>query len=271
MQGYGDGEINSAVARLLGYIDAESKMAVLAPDILTRAAMQQGTQAGTFGGEMLRTLTLFKSFPFAMLYKHLRRLATIPTTQGKVAYSVALMGGLQLFGALSLQLKDIVAGKDPRDMTTGKFWLAAAMQGGGLGILGDIFYTGFGGDTRGGQANWTSFFGPVAGTVFDGFNVARKGAGWVLADEGDADEARRNFGAEALRFTKGNMPLVNLWYLRGAVDHMFLHDLQEQLSPGYLRRMRKRAQKDWGQQFWWEPGEAMPERAPNAAAAVGED
>lgn len=268
--GLSSAELNRATARLLGYIDSEARTAVLAPDLTTRATIQQGTKAGTFGGEMLRSLMLFKSFPAAIVDKHLRRLRTIPTTQGKVAYSVAMMASLQLFGAVSMQMKDLVNGKDPRDMTTPKFWLAAAAQGGGMGIFGDILYTGMGGDTRGGQANWTSMLGPVFGNVMDAFNIARKGAGWVLADEGKADDARKNFGAEVLRFAKGNMPFVNLWYLRGAVDHMLMHDLQEQLSPGYLRRMRRRAQKEWGQSYWWEPGEALPNRAPNIEAAAGE-
>lgn len=270
IEGVPEADLNRATARLLGYIDSEARTAVLAPDLTTRATIQQGTKAGTFGGEMLRSLMLFKSFPMAILDKHLRRLRTIPTAQGKVAYSVAMMASLQLFGAVSMQLKDMVQGKDPRDMTTGKFWAAAAAQGGGLGILGDILYTGMGGDARGGQANWTSMLGPVFGNAMDAFNIVRKGAGWVLADEGKTDDARRNFGAEVLRFSKGNMPFVNLWYLRAAVDHMLLHDLQEQLSPGYLRRMRRKAQKEWGQGHWWEPGEALPDRAPNIDSAMGE-
>lgn len=262
--------LNQATARLLGYLDAEARTAILAPDLTTRASLQQGTKSGTVGGEALRSLMLFKSFPLAIVDKHLRRLRNIPTTQGKVAYSAAMLTSLQLFGAVALQLKDLRDGKDPRDMTDEKFWLAAAAQGGGLGIFGDILYTGMGGEARGGQANWTSLLGPVFGTVADGFSIARKGAGWAIADEAKADEARASAGAEALRFAKGNTPFINLWYLRGATDHMVFHDLQEQLSPGYLRRMRRRAQKEWDQQYWWEPGEALPERAPNAAAAAGE-
>lgn len=263
-------DLNRATSRLLGYLDAEARTAILAPDLTTRASLQQGTKSGTIGGEALRSLMLFKSFPLAIVDKHLRRLRNIPTTQGKVAYSAAMLTSLQLFGAVALQLKDLRDGKDPRDMTNGKFWLAAAAQGGGLGIFGDILYTGMGGEARGGQANWTSLLGPVFGTVADGFTIARKGAGWALADESKADEARDSAGAEALRFVKGNTPFINLWYLRGATDHMVFHDLQEQLSPGYLRRMRRRAQKEWDQQYWWEPGEAVPDRAPNMAAAAGE-
>lgn len=264
VEGISDADANRAVARLLGYLDQEARTAVLSPDLSTRAMIQQGTKSGTWGGEVLRSVMLFKSFPMAVVDKHLRRIRNIPTAQGKVAYSVAMMSSLQLFGAVALQLKDIAAGKDPRDMTTGKFWLAAAAQGGGLGIFGDILYTGMGGNARGGQANWTSMAGPVFGTMMDAADLTMGNAARA------AQGKEVDFGADLLRFTKGNTPLINLWYLRAAVDHMLLHDLQEELSPGYLRRMRKRSQKDWGQDYWWQPGDTLPERAPEPAAAVGE-
>src|SRR5690606_22103783 len=194
-----------------------------------------------------------------------RRIRNIPTAQGKIAYSVAMMASLQLFGAVALQLKDIAAGKDPRDMTTGKFWAAAAAQGGGLGIFGDILYTGMGGNARGGQANWTSLAGPVFGTMMDAADL-------TLGNAARAAEGKEvHFGADLLRFAKSNTPFVNLWYLRAAVDHMLLHELQEELSPGYLRRMKKRARKEFGQEYYWQPGESAPDRAPNLAAAIGED
>lgn len=257
-------DANRAASRLLGYLDAEARTAVLAPDLTTRASLQQGTKAGTLGGEILRSMMLFKSFPMAVVDKHLRRLRNIPTAQGKAAYSVAMLTSLQLFGAVALQLKDIAAGKDPRDMTSGKFWAAAAAQGGGLGIFGDLLYTGLGGQTRGGQANWTSFAGPVFGTGLDAADL-------ILGNAGKAMQGKKtDVGADTLRFVKGNTPFINLWYARAAIDHLVVHDLQEQLSPGYLRRMRQRARKDWGQDYWWRPGDKLPERAPDASAAVGE-
>jgi hypothetical protein len=272
VEGISDTERNRAVARFLGYLDQESRTAVLAPDLMTRAMIQQGTKAGTWGGESLRSLMLFKSFAFGIVDKHLRRIRNIPTAQGKVAYSAAMMTSLTLFGAVATQLKDMVQGKDPRDMTTGKFWAAAFLQGGGVGIFGDVLYTGMGGNARGGQANWTSLAGPVFGNAMDLADLTLGTAFRVATAETDAkrEKAMEDAGAKAVRFAKGNAPLMNLWYLRGAVDHLVLHDLQEQLSPGYLRRMKKRARKDWDQEFWWEPGESAPDRAPNLEAAAGE-
>lgn len=272
VQGITETEANRAVARFLGYIDSEARTAVLIPDLTTRASLQQGTRAGTLGGEMLRSLMLFKSFAMGIVDKHLRRLRNIPTGQGKAAYSIAMMTSLQLFGAVAIQLKDLRDGKDPRDMTTGKFWLAAAAQGGGLGIFGDILYTGMGGDSRAGQANWTSMAGPVFGNMMDAADLTL-GNAYRYASAGNALDRRKvvdRTRAGAFRFAKWNAPFINLWYLRGALDHMLIHDMQEGLSPGYLRRMRKNARREWGQDYWWEPGEPLPSRAPDLESAMGE-
>jgi hypothetical protein len=262
--GFKGADVDRAVARLLGYIDQEAHTAVLTPDLMTRATLQQGTRAGTIGGEVLRSMMLFKSFSLAIVQKHLQRIRNIPTTQGKLAYSVAMMTTLPMIGAVSLQLKDISSGKDPRDMTTGKFWLAAAAQGGGLGVFGDILYTGMGGNARGGQANWTNLAGPVFGTAIDAVDL-------TLGNIPNAAQGKdTHFLAEGLRFVKGNTPLLNLWYLRAAIDHLALHELQEKVSPGYLRKIRERSRRDWGQDYWWRPGDALPDRAPDVTAAAGE-
>ena len=51
---------------------------------------------------------------------------------------------------------------------------------------------------------------------------------------------------------------------------MVLHGVQENLSPGYLSRIRSKAKKDWGQDWWWEPGTPTPQRAPDIAGAFGQ-
>lgn len=252
-------------SRLLGHFIDESEFAVVNPDLLTRTQRELGTQRGTAEGEFLRSLFLFKSFPVAMINRHLRRAVEMQRETGQgYAYGAALMVSLTAFGALSLQAKDLVAGKDPRPMDNGKFWAAAFVQGGGLGVYTDLLYTGMGGQNRGGAPNWASIAGPVFGTAFDLADVTLGNFGQEL--QGKDSKA----GAELLRFTRQNVPLLNLWYARSALDHAFFHEAQESLSPGYLARMRQRAQRDWGQSYWWEPGGGLPQRAPDFGNAVGQ-
>lgn len=264
IEGLDQGTRDRATAKLLGYIDQEAGMAIMKPDLITRAAITQGTRAGTWGGEIARSLMLFKSFPLAMMFQHFRRIQSIDSNAGKAAYSVAMLTGTTLLGALSLQLKDLIVGKEPRDMMTGKFWGAAAAQGGGIGIFGDVLYTGLGGNNSGGQPNWANLAGPVIGTVLDAANLTIGNVGQVLQGK------KTNAGAEALRFAKQNMPGANLFYAKAVIDHWFLHDLQETLSPGYLGRMRASLQKDWHQGYWWAPGAKFSEaKVPDLSQALG--
>jgi hypothetical protein len=80
-----------------------------------------------------------------------------------------------------------------------------------------------------------------------------------------------HFGAELVRFIKGNTPGASLWYAKAALDHIIFHQLQDYFSPGYLAQMQRRAQKEFGQSFWWQPGSGIEGmQAPNLAKAVGE-
>jgi hypothetical protein len=76
--------------------------------------------------------------------------------------------------------------------------------------------------------------------------------------------------AESLRWANSQLPYVSLWQARAAWEHAFLHNAQEALNPGYLGRMQKRAMKDWGQGYWWAPGELTPDRAPDFGRIGGE-
>lgn len=84
-----------------------------------------------------------------------------------------------------------------------------------------------------------------------------------------ADGKDPHVGAGWVKFAKPHIPGANLWYAKAALDHMIFDDVQEYFSPGYLRRMKQRAQKEYDQNFWLAPGETVPDRAPNLGVALG--
>jgi len=259
-------DVDRSVSRMLGAIVDESEYASLAQDLGTRAAVTRGTKKGTVEGEFLRSIMLFKGFPMAMVSRHWGRVADQWAAGNKgssVAYAAGLMTSLTVFGALAVQLKDMANGKDPRDMTTAKFWGAAFAQGGGVGIFGDILYTGMGGQNRAGVPNWMSMAGPVVGSGLEAIDLTAGNLGEAMKGK------ETHAGAEALRFSRSHLPFVNMWYAKGAIDHAGLHDLQELLSPGYLSRMQDRAHQDWNQSFYWQPGHGLPNRAPDLSKAGG--
>lgn len=255
---------NAAVAKLLGFIADESEYAVLNPDLMARASINRSTQKGTMEGEFRRNLMLFTSFPRAMITRHIRRAYEMDSRLGALGYAASLGVGLTMFGALSLIAKDMAQGKDPRDMTNPKFWGAAFAQGGGAGIWGDLMYTGMGGNERMGKPDYARLAGPVYGDLVDLGNLTLGNIGELLKGK------KTDAGAEMIRFTRGHMPFVNLWYARSAIDHAFYHEMLEAAHPGYLSRMRAKAMKDTKQRYWWEPGTGLPDRAPNLEALLGQ-
>ena len=267
----GDPNAGQVVARYLGMLAEESENAVINPDLATRAITTGGAKrAGTIDGELWRAVAQFKSFPIAMMSRHWRRMLDTPqgldgapALANPYIYGGALMLSLTALGAIAFQSKQIVSGKDPVDMTTGKFWLRAASQGGGLGFAGDLLL----GDTTDARSPLDSFgrllLGPTFGSAADLYELTKGNVDEYIAGKDT------HMGAEALRFVRGHSPLVNLWYGKAALDHAGLHALQDNLSPGYLHRIQNKARKDWGQDYWWAPGTGLPERAPSFEEALG--
>jgi hypothetical protein len=267
----GDPRAGEVVAKYIGAIVDESEVAVLNPDLTTRSITTGGgRQSGTLGGETARAVAQFKSFPIAMMSRHWRRMIDTPqgldgapVTANRLAYGGALMASLTMLGAIAFQSKEIVRGKDPVDMTTPKFWTRAFAQGGGLGFVGDLLLS----DTTDDRSPMDSFgraiMGPTYGSAADLYELTK----------GNIDEAiagkNTHIGAEAIRFGRSHAPLVNLWYAKTALDHAGLHAMQEAVSPGYMARIKNRQRKEWGGEYWWQPGEPLPDRGPDFTAAGG--
>lgn len=267
----GDPRAAEVVARYLGMISDESEVAILNPDLATRAITTAGgAQAGTLKGELARAVMQFKSFPIAMMSRHWRRmldtpqgLEGAPLTANRLAYAGAMLMSLTALGAIAFQTKQLVSGKDPVDMTTPKFWGRALAQGGGLGFFGDMLLSDTTEDRGQLDTLGRAFLGPSFGSAADLWELTKGNLDEVIAGKDT------HAGAEALRFARGHLPLVNLWYSKAALDHAGLHALQENLSPGYLQRMRTRARKDWNQDYWWQPGTGLPERGPSFEQIAG--
>lgn len=254
-----------AATKLLGAMLEETNMAVIEPGTRERAMMGANLQRGTWKGELTRSVMLFKSFPLSMILKHWQRALSEPTAVRKTKALVALTTSTTLLGMVALQASMLRDGKDPLTAKDGRVWMAALLKGGALSIFGDFL---FAKETEHGRGALATLLGPVAGLTEEA--LALTWGNMIEASKGE----ETNFGAEAIRFAKGNTPgvsaLLNLWYTRAVADHLLVHDLQEAASPGYLNRMENRAYDEFGQEYWWRPGETAPERAPDWEAVVQE-
>ena len=227
--------------------------AVLTPGARERSILNQGTQAGTLGGEFLRTATQFKSFSVAVISRALGREAfasgapglasALFRGQGDIAGIVHMIVATTVFGYAAMVAKDLAKGRMPRDPEDRRTWLAAFMQGGGAGIYGDFL---FGDYNRFGGGFVTTALGPTAGSLDQ--------AGRLLTATLEGDVT----GAQAFRFAQSHVPGINLFYTRAALDYLILYQIQEMLSPGSLRRMERRVRDQNAQTFMLPPSQAIP-------------
>lgn len=267
---------NDALAqKVFGFIVDESEYAVINPDLTTRAVVTfGGQQAGTIPGELARTVMQFKSFPVAMMTRHWRRMMEGDLLPGvdsvaanRVAYGTALLFTSMALGMVAFQSKQVLQGKDPVDVDENpRVWLRALAQGGGLAIAGDLFLLDPAEARGDGYATLAkNILGPTFGSAGElGLKVISENI-WQAAQGKDTD-----WEAELFSWAKSNTPGQSLWWAKPAMDHSFMNAVHENLSPGYLGRAKKRAQKSWGQDYFWAPEDSFPERAPDIAKAFGQ-
>lgn len=262
-KGYSLSEVEELPSKLLAFIVQEGEMASLNPDLTTRAETTGGLQRGTLDGELRRSLFLFKSFPISMMEKHYRRAAWLArhgSRMDQLQYAAGLTVATTIFGAISLQVQNVLNGKDTQDMTSGQFWFGAMAKGGGLGFIGDYLANGLSEDARyGAMSGLTNFAGPMVGTVVQASDVLTAAAGSAIYDK------KTKPAAKALNLVRSHTPFINMWYTSAAIDRAVLNEINEYLSPGYIKRSESRLRRGTGQEFWWRPDELTPSRAPRMA------
>ena len=214
--------------------------AIPTPGAKERFIMNLGYQKGTVGGEAIRLLMQLKGFPITMITKGLTRQYYSSGFTG----TMKMITGMTAMGYVAMSAKDLLRGKEPKElfsddyMKSAKVLKMSMLQGGGMGIFGDYIFGEF---NRYGQSFTQTLAGPTFGTADDLFTMYSK---FVSGEK---------IAKDAVRFAVSNTPYANLFYTRAAMEYMFLHGMMEHLDPGYLRRVEKRLEKDYGQQYYFPP------------------
>lgn len=224
--------------KITGIFVDRSSFAVIEPDARVRAFMKQGLLAGTPMGEAIRFIGQLKGFAISFTQKSIgRELAAIKA--GRTAegiFGIAnLFIGATIAGYISNSALDILKGKTPKDPSDFKTWLASAARGGGLGIYGDFLFQ----ESKTNAGILATLAGPVISEAAKAFKILD------YIKDGNIDAAQR----QAYKSVIGNVPFLNLFYLKTAFDYAIGYQMMETLSPGYLRRMERQMQKDGSQEF----------------------
>jgi hypothetical protein len=254
--------------RFLQMILTETDYAIVMPDARTRAMMAGLPKAGTWLGEIMRSSILFKGFPLAVLSLHGRRMLEQGGIHNKAKYGLTLLGMMTVGGAISVQLKQLAAGKDPQPMDDARFAGRALMQSGGLGLFGDLIYNSE--NSYGGGVAKT-IAGPVLGqTLPDALAIPANSA--VAAFDGDP-ETDTTLAKDSAKLLLNEIPGRNLWYTRIAYERGFADLIREwsdeDIAASY-ERQQKRAEKE-NTAFFAPPGAGIGGmRAPDFENAFAE-
>jgi len=247
-------EYASMVATEAGYVD--------------RAILNQGTKRGTIPGELLRALSMFKTFTLAFTRKHLGR-----EVQGyhneKIALHQAVkrlfedgmsgkgLGGIAsmaavapVYGYLSLALKDLSKGITPRypedPKEAWKIYMASAGQSGGLGYFGNFL---FADKTQYGQSLGQSILGPGLSNLLTVADLATESFHGVKTGDTDAIEKT---GDKIAKFMLHNIPGANLFWARMPFNLAVGYRMEEWANEGALQRKERKLSKT-GQEHFISP------------------
>jgi hypothetical protein len=164
-----------------------------------------------------------------------------------------------LIAAAGNQIRNLISGNNPDDMSKPGFWGKAILRGGGLGFFGDFLYD----ETTGNDTSLAAALGgPGLTTAEDLWNLT--GAAAIKHEQGKKTDE----GAKLIRFARNSL-IPQTWYTKAAVDHLLWNHMQEAASPGYLARMQARQEATYGKSYYWKPNQDLPQATPDLAKAWG--
>lgn len=264
-------EIEAAAGRgaadmYLEAVQQFQELSVPSTNIRGQVATTFGTKRGTVPGELVRFGRQFKGFSVTLLFDHIMHItseAMAGRPMNALTFGAGLVIGNTLLGGVAIQMKELAKGRDPRDMTIGKFWSAAFLQGGGLGILGDFVF-----------ADHNRFGGGLAETL------AGPGVS-LIADVGkltigNVSDAGKGAGKDMVDFMRRWTPGGSNWYWAAAYEREVLDQLQQAVDPAASRSFRRKASaaQKLDTNYFYPPGASIVTgegrvRAPDLTNAGG--
>lgn len=262
-----------ALASKLGdAAQTETEFAVPSGSLQSRAEITGLDHPGELISVFKRSAAMYRTFGSTLLLSHGRRMMALgqqPVKTGK--YAASLVIGSVIAGAITIQMRELMSGRDPRPMDSPQFWAGAFVTGGGGGLLADLVYAGINGQSSAGQGMASIAGGPMVGLIGDVANtlLTPGGIGAVGKEPG---ATAKNLPTRGLEFAKRYMPGGSLWYARLAMEREVWDQLQSLIDPGWQQRSARIERwyaKQYQNAYWWHRGETSPERAPDLSSAGG--
>lgn len=249
----------------------ESRYAV--PNSTTEAAvmLKNTTRPDTIPGALLHSFAMYKNFPITMALLYGRVAMAQPSVGGRLGFAAAMGSSMILAGAVGLQLREMSKGRDPLPVDRPAFWGKALLASGAMSIWGDMLFYGVNdigkspSDVAAGPI--VAFAGDTSQLAFGHMFALADAAGTLKADKGQ----HTPWLAKAVEYGSRYTPGTNLWWARTALQRELFDPLRAISDPRGSANMMRREQKrvrDFGNQSWWEPGTAFPQRLPGPPVGV---
>ncbi len=235
--------------RVIGMMREEMNMAIPEPNAKVRTIAQGGIRVNTLTSEIIKSQTQFKTFSISTLMNQGGRMV-YGGDQGSFngMYALQLAFATSTVGAGVLMAKDFLAGRTMRDMDTPEVYKDAFIQGGSVGIAGDIVFQ-----------DPNKFGGVPAYLLGPSFSDAVEAHKLVygIATKQDIDSLMKagRFGVDAVTgvATGG---LDDAWWTSLAADRLIFNNIGRNIDPTWRKRQRQRRKwmkSERGQEEWWGP------------------
>jgi hypothetical protein len=240
-------------------INTEMEFATIEQDPIARAWMAgKVPPPGTVTGEFLRSPMMYRAFSASFVALHMTRAFSRGFDGTRLGHAALTLLYMSVMGILATQLKQVAGGRDPRPLDDWRTFAAGILQGGGLGVFGDLVNAA--GTGRYGNSLAAQAAGPLVTAPDDIKN-------WLIPNISKLINGEEtHFAGDALyiaaRYTPGN----NLWYSKLALQRVVLDQLALMIdgrARDRFQRLEREAAKNYGQDYYWRPGALTPERAPS--------
>lgn len=247
-----------------GMIFDEARKMVPEASIEGATALKGTTRPDTLVGALLYSFAMYKNFPISFIMIYGRLGLTSPSVKGRLGFYAGLGAGMTMVGAVGTQLREMSKGRDPLPMDNMAFLGKSFLSGGALSIWGDFLFAGVNEYGRGPADNVAGpliqFLGDTTDLVLgDTFQWAET-IGSLSNDEFESTTA-----SKAVAWARRYNPGSSVWWARLALERQVFDRLQELADPRAYQRQRQRVRnqrRDFGNDYWWAPGEREPSRAP---------
>ncbi len=231
-------------------------IATNAPDLLQRnrstGAAAGATERGGVLNLMSSAMFQFKSFPI-MVFSHHLQYAMNKAMNGSfnALGNLVLLGGT--LGVGVVQIKQLIAGRNPKALDDPSLYLNALWQAGSLGLFSDVLLR----DPDAYKRNLVAeLAGPLASMSGE---TTLNTMSYVYSAFASASDDTIDMGKETseyMRALRRNMPFGSLWYAKTAVDRVVMDEIDSALNDESHKRVRdmiNRANRDKGTGYWLPP------------------